>query len=63
MAMDREYVDRTFLDSLTEQSEFFVTRLEDNKVFNVVGQFSARRDNILADDLIDHSRCGRCAEL
>jgi Transposase DDE domain len=59
VAMNRGYVDYTFLDSLTEQGVFFVTRLKDNAVFSFVGQFSAPRDNILADDLIDLPGSGK----
>jgi hypothetical protein len=59
IAMDRGYVDYLFLDSLTEQGVFFVTRLKDNAVFSFAGQWSAPRDAILADDLIDLPGSGK----
>ena len=59
VAMDRGYVDYTFLDSLTEQGVFFVTRLKDNATFSFAGQLSTSRDHILADDLIDLPGSGK----
>ncbi len=59
IAMDRGYVDYLFLDSLTEQGVFFVTRLKDNAVFSLAEQWSEPRENILADDLIDLPGSGK----
>ncbi len=59
VAMDRGYVDYLFLDSLTEQGVFFVTRLKDNAVFSFAGQGSAPREDILADEWIDLPGSGK----
>jgi len=61
VAMERGYVDYAFLDSLTEQDVFFVTRLKENALYSVESEISSAKGNILADEMINLPGSGKNA--
>ena len=52
IVMDRGYLDFVFLENLTKQGIFFVTRLKSNSAFRVVERREKVHPNILADQII-----------
>lgn len=52
VVMDRGYLDFVFLENLTNQGVFFVTRLKSNSAFRVVERRGKNHPDILADQII-----------